>query len=224
LAHFGRFIEIGKRDIVGNTRLEMARFEHNAMFASVDLTVIAAERPKIMKRLLSDVFELMDKGLAKPISPITIFPISNVESAFRTLQSGKIMGKIVIVPRRDDQIRATPCKTKTLLKENATYVIIGGTGGLGRSMSRWMIEKGARNILLISRSGNSGGKVEELIQEAKGAGAEVIVRACDVVNKSEVEHLLTRGVASMPPVRGVIHAAMVLHVGSLFPFLLLNRS
>ena len=80
--------------IVSNSRLEMARFEHNAMFASVDLTVVAAERPKIMKRLLSDVFELMGKGLVKPISPITIFPIANVESAFRTLQGGKIMGKI----------------------------------------------------------------------------------------------------------------------------------
>ena len=105
LAHFGRFIEIGKRDIVGNTRLEMARFEHNAMFASVDLTVVATERPKIMKRLLADVFDLMSKGSIRPISPITTFAISNVESAFRTLQGGKIMGKIVIVPGPEDQVK-----------------------------------------------------------------------------------------------------------------------
>lgn len=52
LAHFGRFIEIAKKDIVGNSRLEMARFEHNAKFASVDLTVVASERPGIMKGLL----------------------------------------------------------------------------------------------------------------------------------------------------------------------------
>lgn len=107
LSHFGRFIEIGKRDIVGNSRLEMSRFEHNAMFASVDLTVVAAERPKIMKRLLSDVFDLINKGLARPISPITTYPISNVEAAFRTLQGGKIMGKIVIVPQPDDQVRVS---------------------------------------------------------------------------------------------------------------------
>jgi NADPH:quinone reductase-like Zn-dependent oxidoreductase/malonyl CoA-acyl carrier protein transacylase len=107
LAHFGRFIEIGKRDIVGNSRLEMARFEHNAMFASVDLTVVAAERPRIMKRLLSDVFDLMEKGHVKPIAPITVFPMAEVESAFRTLQGGKIMGKIVIVPGKDDQVRVS---------------------------------------------------------------------------------------------------------------------
>jgi NADPH:quinone reductase-like Zn-dependent oxidoreductase len=105
LAHFGRFIEIGKRDITGNTRLEMAKFEHNAMFASVDLTIVALERPRLMKRLLEDVFGLLAKSSIRPISPVTTFPISEVESAFRTLQGGKIMGKVVIVPLPDDQVK-----------------------------------------------------------------------------------------------------------------------
>lgn len=213
LAHFGRFIEIGKRDITGNTRLEMSRFEHNATFASVDLTVVAAERPKIMKRLLSDVFGLMDKGLVRPISPITNFPISNVESAFRTLQGGKIMGKIVIVPRPDDQVKAVPSKTpKNLIRADGTYIIIGGTGGLGRSMSRWMIEKGARNIVLISRSGKAIGKVADLVEEAKSQGAQIVVKPCDVSDKAEVEKLIKEDISHLPPVKGVIHAAMVLHV------------
>ncbi|CZR56253.1 related to polyketide synthase [Phialocephala subalpina] len=212
LAHFGRFIEIGKRDITGNTRLEMARFEHNAMFASVDLTVVAAERPKIMKRLLSDVFELMGKNLVRPISPITTFSISDVETAFRTLQGGKIMGKIVIVPHAEDQVKAVPRKTpNNLLQPDATYVIIGGTGGLGRSMSRWMISKGARNIVLLSRSGKATGKVAELIEDAKAVDANIVVRSCDVADKSQVEKLVMEDLSSLPPIKGVIHAAMVLH-------------
>ncbi|KAL2060742.1 hypothetical protein VTL71DRAFT_9384 [Oculimacula yallundae] len=211
LAHFGRFIEIGKKDIVSNSRLEMARFEHNAMFASVDLTVVAAERPKIMKRLLADVFDLMGKGLVRPISPITIFPISKVESAFRTLQGGKIMGKIVIVPQPDDQVRAVPCKTpNNLLQGDATYVIIGGTGGLGRSMSRWMIEKGARNIVLLSRSGKSDGKVGELIKESANVGANIVVKACDVSDTEAVQRLVTLDLSDLPSIKGLIHAAMVL--------------
>ncbi|KAG4440758.1 hypothetical protein IFR05_003745 [Cadophora sp. M221] len=211
LAHFGRFIEIGKKDIVSNSRLEMARFEHNAMFASVDLTLVAAERPKIMQRLLADVFDLMSKGHVKPISPITVFPISNVESAFRTLQGGKIMGKIVIVPRPDDQVKAVPSKTpNNFLHSDATYVIIGGTGGLGRSMSRWMIEKGARNIVLLSRSGKSDGKVGELIEEAATVGANVIVKSCDVSSKEAVQKLVSEDLSTLPPIKGLIHAAMVL--------------
>lgn len=212
LAHFGRFIEIGKRDIVGNSRLEMSRFDHNAMFASVDLTVVAAERPQIMKRLLSDVFSLISKGLAKPISPITVFPISDIENAFRTLQSGKIMGKIVIVPGSDDQVKALPAKTKELLRADSTYVIIGGTGGLGRSMTRWMIQKGARHILLVSQSGKATGKVADLIEEAKSFQAQVEVRRCDVSRKEQVDNLIKGGTSGMPTVRGVVHAAMVLDV------------
>ncbi|RDW62499.1 hypothetical protein BP5796_10801 [Coleophoma crateriformis] len=211
LAHFGRFIEIGKRDIVGNTRLEMARFEYNATFSSVDLTVVAAERPQIMKRLLADVFDLLSTGSIRPVSPITIFPISNVESAFRTLQSGKTMGKVIVVPNPGDQVKAVPRKTpNNLLKSDATYIIIGGTGGLGRSMGRWMIEKGARNIALLSRSASTSGKVGELIEEAKTKNARIVVRSCDVCDREQVNTLLTEGIREMPPVRGIIHAAMVL--------------
>ncbi|EKD12633.1 beta-ketoacyl synthase domain-containing protein [Drepanopeziza brunnea f. sp. 'multigermtubi' MB_m1] len=211
LAHFGRFIEIGKRDITSNSRLEMARFEHNAMFASVDLTVVAAERPKTMKRLLADVFDLMGKSLVKPISPITVFPMSTVELAFRALQGGKVMGKIVIVPNADCQVMAAPRKTpRNLLLADASYVIIGGTGGLGRSMSRWMIERGARHIILLSRSGKTDGKVGELITEAETVGANIVVKSCDVANREQVEKLVSEDLSSLPPIKGVIHAAMVL--------------
>jgi NADPH:quinone reductase-like Zn-dependent oxidoreductase len=105
LAHFGRFIEIGKRDIAANTRLEMARFEHNALFASVDLTVVARERPRVMKRVLGEVFELRSRSLIRPITPIATFPISEVESAFRALQGGKVMGKVVVVPLPHAQVK-----------------------------------------------------------------------------------------------------------------------
>lgn len=105
LAHFGRFVEIGKRDIVANTRLEMAPFAQNTSFSSVDMTVVAAERPQLMKRLLSDVFKLHREGVLKNI-PVTVFPVSEVESAFRTLQSGKNIGKIVVKPSVLDHVKA----------------------------------------------------------------------------------------------------------------------
>ncbi|KAI9640185.1 hypothetical protein NHQ30_011422 [Ciborinia camelliae] len=211
LAHFGRFIEIGKRDITSNSRLEMSIFEHNAMFASVDLTIVAAERPKIMKRLLTDVFDLITKRSIRPVSPITIFPMSDVESAFRTLQAGKIMGKIVIVPGENDQVMAVPSKiSEDILRSNATYVIIGGTGGLGRNMCKWMISRGARHVVLLSRNGNKSHKVDSLIAEAKLSDAEVTVHACDVSKREHVNNLINISLSKMPPIRGIIHAAMVL--------------
>jgi NAD(P)-dependent dehydrogenase (short-subunit alcohol dehydrogenase family) len=77
-----------------------------------------------------------------------------------------------------------------------------------------MVEKGARNILLISRSGNTSEKVGELVEEAKATGAQIVVRPCDVTNKEQVEKLISKGISGMPPVRGVIHATIVLHVSN----------
>lgn len=107
LAPFGRFVEIGKADITKNTRLDMLPFEYNVSFASVDLTKVAAHRPKLMKRLLDNVTELMAKQSVRPILPLTTCRISELETAFRTLQTGKAMGKIVVVPHQDDYVNVS---------------------------------------------------------------------------------------------------------------------
>lgn len=107
LAPFGRFIEIGKADISQNGRLHMQKFEYNCTFASVDLTKVAAYKPKLMQRLLCDVHQLVTSGAISPISPVKTFPISETEAAFRLLQSGKIFGKLVVVPHEGDQVRVS---------------------------------------------------------------------------------------------------------------------
>lgn len=104
LAPFGRFIEIGKADITRNGNLGMQKFEYNCTFSSVDLTKVADLKPNIMRRLLADVNSLMKKGDVSPISPIRTYPISETESAFRALQSGKTLGKLVVVPSRDSKV------------------------------------------------------------------------------------------------------------------------
>lgn len=99
-----------------------------------------------------------------------------------------------------------------MLKADATYILIGGTGGLGRSMSRWMVSRGARNLVLVSRSGSAAsGKVKELIDEVADVGANIVVRRCDVANPADVEELVNHGLEGMPPVRGLVHGSMVLH-------------
>ncbi|KAI2602442.1 ketoacyl-synt-domain-containing protein [Hypoxylon sp. NC1633] len=211
LNKFGRLIDIGARDTNTSTRLEMTQFEHNASFMTVDIIAIAAERPKLMQRLLSDVSKLIRYHKIRPISPVTVFPISEVESAFKTLYSAKAHGKLVVVPHSQDIVKATPPrKPAQLLKADASYILIGGTGGLGRSMARWMVSRGARHLVLVSRSGSATGKVKELIDEAASVGAEIVVRRCDVANPASVEELIKNGLEGLPPVRGLIHGAMVL--------------
>lgn len=107
LAAFGRFVEIGKADITKNTRLDMQPFEHNVTFSSVDLTKVGKFKPQLMKRLLCDVCRLITEGSVHPVLPLSIYRISDIEKAFRTLQIGKSMGKIVMVPHEGDQVKAS---------------------------------------------------------------------------------------------------------------------
>lgn len=110
-------------------------------------------------------------------------------------------------------VQATPSKKASqLLQLNATYILIGGTGGLGRSMARWMVGKGARHIVLVSRSGSVTGKVKELVDELAAVGAEIVVRRCNVADQGEVDSLIATGLEGLPPVRGVVHGTMVLRV------------
>ncbi|KAG9564321.1 putative polyketide synthase, partial [Aureobasidium melanogenum] len=210
LAPFGRFIEIGKADITKNSRLEMAQFEYNVSFASVDLTKVAAYRPKLMKRLLNDVEKLMSSGSIRPVGPITSYGINDVEAAFRSLQSGKSMGKLVIAPQPGDLVQAiAPKKTASLFKGDASYLLVGGTGGLGCSIARWMASRGAKHICLSSRRANITPRLEALINDLAKLGTKVSVRACDVANAGSVETLIGN-LQQEAPIRGVIQGAMVL--------------
>jgi NADPH:quinone reductase-like Zn-dependent oxidoreductase len=88
----------------------MQPFENNTTFSSVDLTKVAKLRPQLMKRLMGDVSRLLAQGSVHPILPISTYGISDIEKAFRTLQTGKSMGKIVVVPREGDQIKVSGLK------------------------------------------------------------------------------------------------------------------
>ncbi|RMZ80705.1 hypothetical protein DV738_g2551, partial [Chaetothyriales sp. CBS 135597] len=211
LAPFGRFIEIGKRDITSNTRLEMAKFEYNCTFSSVDLTLVAAQRPKILSRVLTAVMDLLVAGKVSPIDPITTIGISELESGLRKLQSGKTSGKVIVQHIDTDQVKAThPQASPNLQRANATYLIVGGTGGLGRSIAKQMLRQGARDIVLLSRGGKVSAEIKELMESASALGGSIYVEACDVADEASVASLLKKLNQELPPVRGVIHAPMVL--------------
>jgi hypothetical protein len=79
-------------------------------------------------------------------------------------------------------------------------------------MARWMVNQGAMNIVLLSRSGSVTGKVKDLIDELAAFGANIMIRRCDVANSASVAKLIQQELAGMPEIKGVIHGAMVLHV------------
>lgn len=97
------------------------------------------------------------------------------------------------------------------LQDDCSYLITGGMGALGIEMSRWMVEEGARYLVLVGRSGPSD-FANEVLTQLEHIGAKVLVARGDVSKEGDVERILTQISQSMPPLRGIIHAAGVLDV------------
>lgn len=117
IARFGRFVEIGKRDLEANKNLEMAPFARSASFAAIDLIEIGTHSGRTVTRVLRDVLNLLDKKYIQPISPLTAYSIQDIEKAFRTMQTGKHIGKIIIKPNEGDMVKVR-CRNLQVLSIN----------------------------------------------------------------------------------------------------------
>lgn len=95
---------------------------------------------------------------------------------------------------------------------NATYVIAGGLGGIGQSIAAWLVDRGARTLLLLSRSGAKGPEAMKFINSLQSKGARAIALACDICNESSLRKVLEEWQPQLPPIKGCIQAAMVLRV------------
>ena len=100
------------------------------------------------------------------------------------------------------------------LDPQGTVLITGGTGGLGALVARHLVEQGVRSVLLASRRGAQAEGALELQAELEALGADVVLAACDVADRSQLQALL-ESVPAERPLRGVVHAAVVLDDGVL---------
>ncbi|RYN77143.1 Compactin diketide synthase [Alternaria tenuissima] len=213
-APFGRFIDIGKADILANNTLEMGHFLRNVTFAAVDVAGMYAENKPLMQLVLDDVFSLFaaHPELHNP-KPLHAFAPSKIEEAMRALQGGKIAGKAVIdFETPGDVVVYQPARTPSYRFEaQATYVISGGLGGLGREIMRWMASRGARHFLVTSSRGVAGRTdVIAFIQEMEALGVEIHAPASDISNRAVLQATLEEASKTLPPIKGCIQAAMVL--------------
>lgn len=213
VAKFGTMVEIGKRDFIGKAELAMDRFENNRTFVGLDHTELWAHKPKASSRVLNRVMQLCEEGKLGPISPIKIFGAAKVEEAFRYMQKGQHIGKIVVtVPetQADEPLEASPARRETRLRGDRTYVFAGGLGGLGQSIATYLAELGARYLIFFSRS---AGKFPEtnpgFVEELASLGCNVQFIGGSINKIEDVENVIA---SAVNPIAGVLQAAMVLQV------------
>lgn len=209
IARFGRMIEIGKRDIHENTKLDMDPFRKNVSYASVDLITIFNYNRSLGNRLVRECFRLVRDGKIKHPGPIVEVPYSDAQKGFRMLQMGKFFGKVVLVPDENSLVPVMPplYRNTILFNPDKTYLLVGGLGGLGRSLSQWMFRKGARKLAFLSRSGAKTSDAQASVEWLKIRGAQVTIFTADVTSQEGVNKCIH---SIGPKLGGIFQAAMVL--------------
>lgn len=111
-----------------------------------------------------------------------------------------------------DTVSVVPQSTPPLQCDpEATYLVLGGFGGLGRWLCNKLADHGARNIATFSRSGPSTPEAKECIAALQKRGIRVCSYRCDVADSSAFKAAVESLQSEMPRIRGAIHATMVLH-------------
>jgi acyl transferase domain-containing protein/NAD(P)-dependent dehydrogenase (short-subunit alcohol dehydrogenase family)/acyl carrier protein len=208
LADYGRFLEIGKRDVHANSRLGLRPFRKNLAFHAIDLDRVVRERPALLGRLLRQIVHDAEEGRLTPL-PHRVTPIADAVSAFRFMQQSKHIGKIVL-SMRERPAAVAPADTPITFRDDATYLIVGGLGGFGLAVARWMVERGARHLALLGRRGIHSEASRKAVEELRQRGAQVVVYRGDVAQGNDLAAVLAQISRDGPPLRGVVQAAMVL--------------
>ncbi|KAL0933408.1 polyketide synthase [Colletotrichum truncatum] len=217
MARFGRFVEIGKRDMEAGKNMEMSPLRRAVTFSAVDLFQLGKYRGPVVHNVLLDVMDMFSRGCIRTVAPITKYSISDVGKAFRLMQSGKHLGKIVVTPHKSDLVKIIQAPKAAFLYPEASYLIVGGMGGIGQSIARHMARNlGCKNLVILSRHALSHPDSASLRFDLEAAGCKAVIQNCDVSDEEEFRQLLSQVQQELPPIRGVIQAAMTLN-DSIFP-------
>lgn len=209
LRPYGRFVEIGKRDIYDNSSVGLLPFSRNLSYFAVDLDKMARERPQVLGAMLDHIMALVEAGELQPL-PATVFPAAEAAEAFRYMAQGKHIGKIVIALQAGSVPVFVPAASP--VRADASYLITGGLGGLGLTVAHWLAGQGARQIVLSARRG-PGAQAQAEIDALRAAGVDVQVMLADVSDGAAVSQLVRAIQQRLLPLRGVFHAAGVLDDG-----------
>lgn len=207
LAPFGRFLEIGKTDIYRNMRIGLQQFGQNRSYFAIDIDRLALQKPELNNRMLCEVGDLLySRKLVPP--PITKYPITDISKAMKEFSRSSIIGKAAVEMPENATIQAAP-QIQISLRTYGSYLITGGTSGVGLHLAKLLFERGARYIVLVSRSGPKSQEDYASISDLQHRGATVRVERVDIANSDNVASLF-QCLKDWPPIAGIIHSAGVL--------------
>jgi acyl transferase domain-containing protein/acyl carrier protein len=213
LAPLGRFLELGKKDIYQNRQLGLGHFRHNLAYFAIDLEGLFKTYPDLAGKLLREVMERFATGQFRPL-PSRVYPIGEISDALRSFSQARHIGKLIMALEGENpliEVRAV-AERASVIRADGAYLITGGLGGLGLRVAQWLTEQGARHLALLGRH-DPVPEAQQAIEALEAAGVHVLVARCDVAEHEQLERVFQTLAREMPPLRGVIHAAVTLDDG-----------
>ncbi len=211
LAPYGRFIELGKRDIYEDRRVGLRVFRNNIAYFAVDLAALIEEKPRFAASMLATVIESIATGDWAPL-PVQRFPATEPAQAFQFMAQGRHIGKLVLEFAGTQDVCVLPPRSgseSALFRRDATYLLTGGFGGVGAAVAEWMAENGAGHLVLASRR-QPGPAEEQVLRRIGSKGATVEHRRTDLLDASQLRRLIGEVSDAKRPMRGVMHMAAVI--------------
>jgi len=207
LTPFGRFVELGKRDFYANTHVGLRPFRRNLSYFGVDVDQLIGEHRELTQRLFNELVGLFATGNL-PALPHRVFDGERADEAFRLMQRSGHIGKIVVKPACASTDPA-PIDRRFPVNQDGLHLVVGGTGGFGLAAAEWLAGRGARQIVLTSRSGILAPGAESRVEALRNSGVSVHVARADVTDAGAMRRLL-QGLTATGRLKGIVHAAMVL--------------
>ncbi|WP_331311766.1 SDR family NAD(P)-dependent oxidoreductase [Methylobacterium oryzae] len=211
LRPFGRFVELGKRDYVANTHIGLRPFRRNLSYFGVDLDQVIQHQGDDGARMFREVMALFNDGGLKPL-PYQPFTAAETSDAFRLMQQSGHIGKIVISPPKAGTIMKDTSRPFTVSAEGV-HLLTGGLGGFGLEAARWLIDRGAKHLVLAGRKGAATDEAKAIVAELTARGVTVEAKAVDITSRASVDRLLAEIEQKGKKLAGVLHAAAVLQDG-----------
>lgn len=207
LAPLGHLIDVTRADPQTATAINLDFLPHNISYCSIDPFIIIDSDPAIGAELMQTVDSYYRTGLIGPIQRITAPDISQLSSAIGNFS--KIIGKLVIrFENPESLVRMFPSAPTVQFDLQSYYVITGGLGGLGQSLIRWMSDRGARHLIILSRRDiSSVPGAQAFVKSLASRDTHIESIVCDVSRKDQVIRVI-QNISSKRPIKGIVHAAV----------------
>ena len=204
------FVDFGRKKVLERSTLDIVPIHRGANCLSFDMLELHKQRLQTLARVLAATIGLFREGSITAPKLVTIKNVAELYDAVETFSESFTAGTAIIEYKKSDGLlKVLPCKSQIKLKADATYLLVGCLGSLGRSLSFWMIKRDARHFAFLSRSGADAKSAATLVKDIKATGVNLSVIRGDATNAADVE-CAVQSVPSQHPIAGVVHANMVL--------------